>query len=345
MVDLPPPPPSTGPSPHRKPLPKGNLPTPPPEEVKTRPQGKDRDKPPSPFGSSSDTNPDVTNTPAIILGPTTSTSAAGSSPVGQIMGPSVADAPASARQYEDRTYSNEEFAEMQWVKESMWRYENRPRGRTSQAHLGPSELGSVCDRKLVYRLIGTKPFAHGSGPNWPAIVGTSVHSWMEKMLEWLDQDRGRFLIEHGVEIIEGEVSGTLDVYDRLQKRVRDWKFPGARAVRKYRLEGIGAQYRMQGQIYGYGLTRQGETPKDISVLMIARDAQSVEQGIHTEIFPYIPSEAREAIDKYKRLKALSETVSSPLDVKATPTNLCSYCPFFAPGVQGACPGTDEGGRR
>lgn len=354
MAELPPPP-HNGPNKFRAPLSTGqpqkaDLPAPPPEEPKaTKPQGKDKGKPESPFGPEALAIYVRPSSAGMILGPVDETVAGttlpSSVPAGQILGPSAPDAPKTVEQHEGRQMSNEEYAEAQWVKESMWRYENRPRGRSSQAHLGPSELGSACDRKLVYRLTGTKPFAHGSGANWPAIVGTGIHSWMEGMLKWLDQDRGRFLIEHGVTIIEGEVAGTLDVYDRLQKRVRDWKFPGARAVRKYRLEGVGDQYRTQGQIYALGLAMQGETPKDIAIDMIARDAASVDQGIHVEIFPYLPSKAHEAVAKYKRLKELSATVSSPLDVKATPSGLCAFCPFYAPGVKGACDGTDAGGRR
>lgn len=327
MADLPPPPPK-GPNPYRDPLPKGPAlpPTPPPQEAKpTRPQFKDKEPQ--------------------ILGPVSSTpsQAAGVAGQGLIMGPGDSKPPNAAVDAEDRAYSNDEWADMQWVKESMWRYENRPRGRTSQATLGPSEIGTECERKLVYRLRNTLPFTQGSGPNWPAIVGTGVHSWMEGMMRWLDQDRGRFLIEHGVEIIEGEFAGTLDVYDRLTKRVRDWKFPGARAVRKYKNEGVGEQYRTQGQVYAYGLARQGETPKDISVTMIARDAASVDQGIHVEIFPYQPSLARAAVDKFNRLKELSLTPIDVMDVEAKPSRLCDYCAYHAPGVVNAdgvraCPG-------
>lgn len=226
-----------------------------------------------------------------------------------------------------------------WVQESMWGYENRPRGRSAQAHLGPSEIGSECDRKLVFRLMGHTPSQHGGGPKWPAIVGTGVHTWMESMSQWLDSDRGRFLVEHRVKIIDDELEGTLDLYDRMNKRVVDWKAPSARAVRKYKINGPGDQYFYQGQLYGYGLAREGETPKEIAIVFLARDAASVEQGIHVEVFDYQPSKAREMIDKYKRLKELSQTVAAATLVPSSPSNLCAYCPFFSPGVAGACDGT------
>jgi hypothetical protein len=304
------------------------LPPPPPESGKVKPR-----TPPGTFAKGGVILPPAPAEAPVKLKPQTAPGKAEPT----IMGPQeTAEDPLISEQ---RGPSNAEFAEAQWIKESMWRFENRPRGRSAQAHIGPSEMGSKCDRKIVYRLKGIKGFAHSGGPNWPAIVGTGVHSWFEKMMQWLDQDRGRFLIEHGVEIVDGEVAGTLDVYDRLMCRVRDWKFPGARAVRKYRLEGVGDQYRTQGQIYAYGLARQGETPKDIAVDMIARDASSVDQGIHVEIFPYRPSEANAAIERYKGLKLLADDPSvKPLDVEATPSALCNYCAFYAPGVRDACPG-------
>lgn len=231
-----------------------------------------------------------------------------------------------------------EVAEEGWVKEQVWAYENRPRGRSAQASLGPSEFGTECERKLVYKLQGTTPFGHGSGANWPAIVGTGVHTWFANMMTHANGDRGRYLIEHGVTIVEGEVTGTLDLYDRVQRRVRDWKFPSLRAVHKYRREGVGTQYRTQGQIYGMGLAMAGETPKDIAVVMIARDAASIDQGIHVEIFPYQPDVANEAIARYRRLKETADSGVYPLDVTPTMSALCNYCPFMAPGVPGACPG-------
>lgn len=304
MPELPPPPP---------PRPKGKS-----EDVYTRPQFTPK-APESPFGGE-------------IAGPITGAG------TGEIAMP-VSTPQGEAQAADDRSVGNSAYAVAQWVKESMWNYENRPRGRSAQAHLGPSEIGSVCDRKLVFKLKGFKPVAHGGGPKWPAIVGTGVHTWMEGMSQWLDSDRGRFLIEHHVTIIKDELEGTLDLYDRMNKRVIDWKAPSARAVRKYKLEGAGAQYRTQGQLYALGLAMQGEDPREIAIVFMARDAASIDQGIHVETFPYKPSEAHAAVDKYKRLRDLALNVESALEVDATPTNLCSYCPFFAPGVAGSCDGT------
>lgn len=321
-----------------------SLPPPPPKrepDGPNRPQFKTRDLPESPFAKLLREEVGDPGTVAdVISGPAGSWDSPDGPPSSDEIAPPVS-APVKPLPTPERQGDGRAAAVAAWVQESMWGYENRPRGRSAQAHLGPSEIGSECDRKLVYRLMGKIPASHSGGPKWPAIVGTGVHSWMEAMSTWLDSDRGRFLVEHRVKIIDDELEGTLDLYDRMNRRVIDWKAPSARAVRKYKINGPGEQYFYQGQLYAYGLARQGEQPKDIAIVFLARDAASVEQGIHVEVFDYQPSKAREMIDKFKRLKELSETVESPLLVKPTPSNLCQYCPFFAPGVEGMCSGSTE----
>lgn len=306
-------------------------PLPPPKpEGPTRKQFKTRSTPDSPFQG-----PDIAG-PAEGVNPTQEQGVWDVSATGEIAMP----VSSPVRPLPTVQNADSRAAEVaSWVTESMWNYENRPRGRSSQAHLGPSELGSECDRKLVYRLKGVQATSYGGGVKWAASVGTGVHTQMEAMTTWLDGGRGRFLVEHHVTIIEGELEGTLDAYDRMRKRVIDWKSPSMRATRKYKLEGVGQQYYIQGQIYALGLAMQGETPKDIAIVMVPRDAASLEQGIHVEVFDYLPSVAHKAVDKFKRLRDLALTVSSPLEVDATPTNLCSYCAWYSPGVKGACDGT------
>lgn len=321
------------------------LPPPPPPRGDTgpnRPQFKTRNLPESPFGDDEIAGPSAAepdDSALKRLGEAIGAGVGRQEHDGEIAMPVAA--PTRPLPTPERGVDGRASAVAAWVQESVWGYENRPRGRSAQAMLGPSEIGSECDRKLVYRLMGITPVSHGGGVKWPAYVGTGVHSQMEAMSQWLDADRGRFLVEHRVKIIDDELEGTLDLYDRMHKRVIDWKAPSARAVRKYKINGPGDQYFYQGQLYGYGLARQGENPKEIAIVFMARDASSLEQGLHVEVFDYQPSKAREMIDKYKRLKEAAETVESPLQVKPTPSNLCQYCPFFAPGVEGACSGSTE----
>ena len=49
--------------------------------------------------------------------------------------------------------------------------------RSVQVKIGPSEMGDLCDRKVAYRLANIPPC--NEPDNWPAIVGTACHSWLE----------------------------------------------------------------------------------------------------------------------------------------------------------------------
>ena len=54
--------------------------------------------------------------------------------------------------------------------------------RSMQTTIGPSELGSSCDRRIAYRLAGT-PEANWWSDPLPAIVGTAVHTWLESAVK------------------------------------------------------------------------------------------------------------------------------------------------------------------
>src|SRR5688500_1296430 len=48
--------------------------------------------------------------------------------------------------------------------------------RTLQQHLGPSELGVMCDRQVAGKLAALPVTNHVSDP-WPSIRGTALHAW------------------------------------------------------------------------------------------------------------------------------------------------------------------------
>lgn len=60
----------------------------------------------------------------------------------------------------------------------LWTEHNAP--RSLQRSIGPSELGDACDRRLAYRIAGIEPVNFGDP--WPAIVGTSIHDWLERAI-------------------------------------------------------------------------------------------------------------------------------------------------------------------
>jgi hypothetical protein len=95
--------------------------------------------------------------------------------------------------------------------------------RSLQTTIGPSELGSLCDRRIAYRLAGT-PEANWWSDPLPAIVGTAVHTWLEKAINSFQQVHfmDRWLTEITVQP-DPVVKGHVDLYDKELGAIIDWK--------------------------------------------------------------------------------------------------------------------------
>jgi hypothetical protein len=103
----------------------------------------------------------------------------------------------------------------------LWNEQNSPRSK--QVAIGPSELGDACDRRLAYRIAGVPAVNIWADP-WPAIVGTSIHAWLEKAINQYQErngDRG-WLTELRVRPDE-MVQGSSDVFNARTGTVVDWK--------------------------------------------------------------------------------------------------------------------------
>jgi hypothetical protein len=120
----------------------------------------------------------------------------------------------------------------QELREVVLRYADRL-PRNVQRHLGPSELGEACDRKVVAKMAGAGLGGHagaiGDMYRWSSIVGTALHSFMEEAFTW-DAEKGlnpgRWFTERKVTPDPGAEQphpGTADMYDGLYRRVVDWK--------------------------------------------------------------------------------------------------------------------------
>jgi hypothetical protein len=95
--------------------------------------------------------------------------------------------------------------------------------RNLQVHLGPSELGAVCDRNVIGKMAGQPRTGHVID-QWPSIIGTSVHAWLAEAFarENLLNGVTRWVPEARVVPLPGH-SGTADLYDAANYAVVDWK--------------------------------------------------------------------------------------------------------------------------
>jgi hypothetical protein len=222
--------------------------------------------------------------------------------------------------------------------------------RSRQAAIGPSELGTTCDRRLAMRMAGVETINRFADP-WPAIAGTAVHTWLEDMLQADNRrlGRNRWLTEITVEV-DPLVKGHSDAYDTDECRVIDWKNPKADKVSTLRqrmergdLEG----YKIQGMCYGLGMYRAGYRVDTVALMFLPmggllRNAAYVE-------WPFEPAVAQRALE---RLYAVGREVIElqrqrpgvdiwglvPCDV----SQLCGWCPFYNKSAveasQRGCPG-------
>lgn len=103
----------------------------------------------------------------------------------------------------------------------LWTERNSPRSK--QLAVGPSELGDACDRRLAYRIAGNPPSNTGMDP-WPAVVGSSIHSWLERAITEYQRVVGDlgYLTETHV-YPDPLVAGHSDLFNVRAGRVIDWK--------------------------------------------------------------------------------------------------------------------------
>lgn len=171
-----------------------------------------------------------------------------------------------------------------------------PSDRDRQHHVGPSELGEVCERCLADKIRGSYEDKRAGTPLAP-LLGTAFHLLAQRRMEASPEGRaGQVLVEKRVSVADvdgyGEIRGTVDLFDIARGEVVDWKvlskarMAGLSSVVHTRLDGsvlmdrsksiweTAWKYYAQLMLYGYALERDGYEVKQASLLMIPRDAST-----------------------------------------------------------------------
>lgn len=230
------------------------------------------------------------------------------------------------------------------------------RDRSMQTDIGPSQVGTACDRSLGFQTW----VADGNIPNveqdaaaavlrynpgadpFPAIVGTAVHAWLEKaahkdnLIErTMDPTRhtDRWLTEAVVDIVHGDraISGHVDLIDTWHSMVIDFKVLGAASLKKIAVTGS-AQYETQIQLYGLGVEQTlGIIPRSVALALLPRNGPLRNLTLLT--YEYDPDHARAALD---RLQAITEIQRGgtweSLDPSPSDDN-CRWCSVPLTGCQ------------
>lgn len=156
--------------------------------------------------------------------------------------------------------------------------------RSVQRHLGPSELGAICDRQIVGKLVAaTNPdhpiaarTAHVSDM-WPAFIGTSVHAQLAQIFEQENDVLGftRYLTELRVAPTDAH-PGSTDLYDAEWQAVCDWKVLGPTTLNKIRSGKPPRKYRVQLLLYGLGCQLAGLPVQRVVIIALPRTAPTLD---------------------------------------------------------------------
>ena len=150
--------------------------------------------------------------------------------------------------------------------------------RTVQRRLGPSELGAVCDRQVVSKLIEEPVTNHTADP-WASVVGTGVHAILAQFFENENALNGelRWLTEKRVSP-HPDYPGTSDVYDVAEKTVVDWKLQGPTSQAKTRRpEGPPQRYVIQLLLYAWGWRNAGFEVERVALASMPRTASRLSE--------------------------------------------------------------------
>jgi hypothetical protein len=212
--------------------------------------------------------------------------------------------------------------------------------RSQQKRIGLSEVGEICVRKICYKLLDWKKTNPATDP-WASISGTALHAWLaDAFMDFPDQ----YLVEHPVKVTD-ELGGTADLFDIERKMVIDHKCVGATSMRSRKKDGMTHQQRIQINLYALGLENEGHAVEKVALAFYPLGGRL--DGLHTIVEPYNRQLALDAIQRLQDTQVLlwqldPEGTPNNWDlIPTTPSNFCSYCPWFLPfskdGSKG-CPG-------
>lgn len=210
--------------------------------------------------------------------------------------------------------------------------------RNLQAHLGPSELGSPCDRQVAGKLAGLPVTNHVVDP-WASVIGTAVHAWLADAFTAANARQGtpRWLAEQRV-IPHPEHPGTADLYDAAELTVVDHKVLGESSMAKVRsAAGPPIRYVIQLLLYGKGYRNLGLPVRRVALAAYPRTAASLDglyvweratgpedDALITEVFALTDRRKQMAADIRSGRKTLTDIPFTPDDDE------CFFCPFYRP---------------
>jgi hypothetical protein len=233
-------------------------------------------------------------------------------------------------QLEDLPDPFNDVLKQQLVHMILWAEHESPRSR--QVEIGPSEIGDPCDRHIGYRLANIPAINVGFDP-WPAVVGTSVHGWLENAIRTYEAfHRTDDWKTETTLLVDDFIKGHADLYWAPQKTVIDWKTGGPDVMKKVRKDGPPEGYVIQAQIYGLGFVQAGWPVERVALAFLPRSGWLRDMFVWSAPFDRDAAEAA-----LSRVYTIAQQLND-LDifinphrweqVPATPSDVCGRCPWF-----------------
>ena len=201
------------------------------------------------------------------------------------------------------------------------------RARSVQVEVGPSSLGG-CRRRVWHDLMQSPK--NNQTENLSAILGTFIHSGLEKAIARQDPFGDNFLIE--LDLQYDGIKGHCDLFIKDLGMVVDYKTTTLKNLAK-----LGSkQQRWQIQTYGYLINKSlGYEVNTVALVGIPRDGRMDDIKVFQEA--YDENVALEALAWLEDVKSIVRA-NAPAPAPEKPVFFCrDYCPYFDPmGVDG-CP--------
>lgn len=221
--------------------------------------------------------------------------------------------------------------------------------RNLQRHLGPSELGSPCDRQVAGKFAGLPATNHVVDP-WASVKGVAVHAWLADAFTADNARHGaRWLAEQRV-VPHPDHAGTADLYDANEQAVVDHKILGESSMAKVRSpKGPPRKYVVQLLLYGLGYRVLGLPVRRVAIAAYPVASHTLDglyvwdheltpedDALVTEVFRQTVQRRQYGDDITSGRLSLTDIPSAPDDDE------CFFCPFYRPQSakdQGpGCPG-------
>jgi hypothetical protein len=226
-----------------------------------------------------------------------------------------------------------------------WANENSP--RSLQAEIGPSELGTPCDRKMAYKRANNREINKRRDP-WPAIVGTGIHRWLEEAVNQFQGHYGltTYLTEQEL-VIDPLVLGHTDLYE--EGTVIDYKSCGPDVLKKIVKHGPPAGYRIQTQLYGKGHADAGRSVRYVALVFLPRAGFLSGMYVWSDVYrPEIAERALARMYSIGRGLIAADVANNPDIYERIPaaSDHCGWCPYYlregslAGASADGCPGAE-----